>query len=186
VKNHDTNVVVSSSHLLSDIRILIETSRQRVANGINTELSLLYWSVGNRINDDVLENERAEYGKHVLSTLSKELTSEFGKGWSEQQLKQCIWFAKIYPEKQISYTLCNQLSWSHIRLILPMTDTLKRDFYIEMCKAERWSVRVLSDRINSILYERTALSKKPKKNIKKELTLLKNEGKLTPDLMKLT
>jgi len=172
-----------AASLLSDIRALIESSRQRVAVGVNAELSFLYWSVGKRINEEILGNERAEYGKQVLASLALQLTGEYGKGWSEQQLKQCVWFAKVYPEKQIGYTLCNQLNWSHIRLILPVADPLKRDFYIEMCKVERWSVRTLRERIGSMLYERTALSKKPEQTIKNDLALLKNEGKMTPDLV---
>jgi predicted nuclease of restriction endonuclease-like (RecB) superfamily len=168
---------------LSDIRELIDTSRQRVAVGVNTELSLLYWNVGKRINDEILGNARADYGKQIVASLARQLTEDYGKGWSLQQLKQCVWFAKTYPEKQIGYTLCNQLSWSHIRLTLPMTDPLKRDFYIEMCKHERWSVRTLDERIGSMLYERTALSKKPEQTIQNDLALLKDKGKLTPDLV---
>ena len=176
-------VSASSSSLLSDIRTLIESTRQRVAIGINAELSLLYWNVGKRINEEILSNERAEYGKQIIASLSRQLTKEYGTGWGLQQLKQCVWFAKTYPEEQIGYTLCNQLSWSHIRLILPINDPLKRDFYIEMCKAEHWSVRTLHERMDSMLYERTAQSKKPKKTIENDIVLLKNEGKMTPDLV---
>jgi len=190
VKNENTaqiklseNVSDTPPLLLSDIRSLIETSRQRVAIGVNAELSFLYWSVGKRINEEILGNERAEYGKQILSTLCNQLTAEFGRGWSREQLKQCVWFAKTYPEEQISYTLCNQLSWSHIRLILPISDNLKRDFYIEMCKIEHWSVRVLRERIDKMLYERTALSKKPEQTIKNDISLLKNEKKFTPDMV---
>ena len=176
-------VSLSSSPLLSDIRTLIETSRQRVAVGINAELSFLYWSVGKRINKDILGDKRAEYGEQILSTLWRELTAEYGKGWSEQHLRHCVKFAAVFPfEKKVS-TLWRQLSWSHIKSILYITDSLKRDFYIEMCKMEHWSVRVLRERIDSMLYERTVLSKKPEKTIKNDLALLKNEGKMTPDLV---
>ena len=76
-----------------------------------------------------------------------------------------------------------QLTWTHIKAILYIDDELKRTFYIEMCKIERWSTRVLEERINSMLYERTAISKKPEETIKHDLELLKNEQKLTPDLV---
>ncbi len=99
-----------------------------------------------------------------------------------QQLKQCAWFARAFPDKEKGYTLCNQLSWSHIRFIIPMDNPLQRDFYIEMCKLERWSVRVLQDRIDSMLYERTAISKKPKKTIANELRALRNKERMSPDL----
>ncbi|MCL2138001.1 MAG: PDDEXK nuclease domain-containing protein [Treponema sp.] len=177
------DISLSPPLLLSDIRELIETSRQRVAIGINAELSFLYWSVGKRINKDILGDERAEYGKQILSTLWRELTNEYGKGWSEQHLRHCIKFAVIFPSEPIVASLMRQLSWSHIKTTLYITDSLKRDFYIEMCKAEHWSVRVLRERIDSMLYERTALSKKPEKTIKNDLALLKNEGKMTPDLV---
>ncbi|MDR2580121.1 MAG: YhcG family protein [Fibromonadaceae bacterium] len=85
--------------------------------------------------------------------------------------------------EQISYTLCNQLTWSHIRIVISIEDTLKRNFYIEMCKMEHWSVRTLRERIDSMLYERTAISKKPELTIKHDLSLLSKENKLTPDIV---
>jgi len=169
--------------LLSDIRALIESSRQRVAVGVNAELSFLYWSVGKRINEEILGDERAAYGRQIVHALCNQLTAEFGQGWGERQLWYCVKFAQAIPSKTILHTLCSELSWSHIRLILPVADPLKRDFYIEMCKAERWSVRTLQERIGSMLYERAALSKKPGQTIKNDLALLKNEGRLTPDLV---
>ena len=172
-----------STPLLSDIRGLIESSRQRVAVGVNAELSFLYWSVGKRINEEILGEERAEYGKQIVYTLCNQLTAEFGQGWGERQLWYCVKFAQAFPSKAILHTLCSELSWSHIRLLLPVDDPLKRDFYIEMCKLERWSVRTLQGRIGSMLYERTALSKKPEQTIQNDLALLKNEGTLTPDLV---
>jgi predicted nuclease of restriction endonuclease-like (RecB) superfamily len=168
--------------LLTDIRGLVESSRQRVAVGVNAELSLLYWSVGKRINDEILGNERAEYGKQIVVSLARQLTSEYGKGWSERQLIYCRQFAQSFPDQQIPHTLCAELSWSQIRLVLPIEDPLKRDFYIEMCKQERWSVRLLRERMDSMLYERTAISKKPEQTIKNELARLKNDGKMTPEL----
>ena len=169
--------------MLSEIRSLIESARQRVAVNVNAELSLLYWNVGKLINNDVLKNKRAEYGKQTIAILAKQLTKEYGRGWSEQQLKQCMWFAKIFTDRQIIYTLCNQLTWSHIRIIIPIEGSLKRNFYIEMCKMEHWSVRTLRERIDSMLYERTAISKKPESTIKQDLSRLSEENKLTPDMI---
>lgn len=169
--------------LLADVRSLIEQSRGRVAAAVNAELSLLYWHVGKRINEEVLGDERAEYGRHVLQNLSVALSKEYGKGWSVHQLKQCVWFARAIPDKDKSYTLCNQLSWSHIRLILPFETQVQRDFYIAMCKTEHWSVRTLRERIDSMLYERTAISKKPEETIANELKLLKDDGKMSPDIV---
>jgi len=91
--------------------------------------------------------------------------SEYGKGWSEKQLRHCIRFAEVFPEKEIVYTLCRELSWSHLRIVFFINDPLKRDFYIEMCKLEKWSVRTFRERVNLMMYERTAISKKPEETI---------------------
>jgi len=178
-----STVVVTDSSLFVEIRALIEASRRRVAVGINAELSMLYWHIGRRINVDVLGNERAEYGKKTVALLARQLTAEYGKGWSVQQLQQCMWFARAYPDQEIVYTLCKQLSWSQIRLIVPIEDNLKRDFYLEMCRIERWSVRVLRERIDSMLYERTAISKKPEETVKNDLARLGKSGEMTPELV---
>lgn len=92
-------------------------------------------------------------------------------------------FAETFTENEIVYTLCRQLSWSHIRLVMFIDDPLKREFYIEMCKLEKWSVRTFQERINSMLYERSAISKKPELTIQNDLELLKNEQKISPDLV---
>ncbi|MDD4017780.1 MAG: PDDEXK nuclease domain-containing protein [Kiritimatiellae bacterium] len=169
--------------LLTDIRDLIAICRQRVAAGVNAELSLLYWNVGKRINDEVLGNERAEYGKRVLGDLCARLVQEFGRGWGEKQVRRMMQFARAFPEKENVVSLIRQLSWTHLLVVIPMDDPLKRDFYIELCRLERWSVRTLRERIDAMLYERTAISKKPALTIKNDIDLLKNTGKMTPDMV---
>jgi len=126
---------------------------------------MLYWRVGNRIKTDILQNKRAEYGKEVIKQLADDLTKQYGKRWSEKQLWHYLRFEETFPDRKIVSTMWRQLSWSHIKLFLYIGDNLKREFYIEMTKLERWSVRVLDDRINSMLYKRTAISKKPKETI---------------------
>lgn len=169
--------------LVGEIREMINQSRQQVAVTVNSAMTMLYWQIGQRINEEVLQNQRAEYGKEIVATLSRQLELEYGKGWGEKQLRQCMKFAESFTNKVIVYTLCRQLSWSHIRLVMFMEDPLKRDFYIEMCKLAKWSVRVFQERINSMLYERTAISKKPQKVIEDEIALLKNNQCLTDDLV---
>ena len=169
--------------IATDIKTLIEQSRQNVALSVNAEITLLYWKVGKRINDEVLGNERAEYGKQIVSSLSSQLEAEYGKGWGEKQLRQCMQFASVFEDEQIVYALRRQLSWTHLRSIIYMEDPLKREFYIEMCKLEKWSSRQLQERIQSLLYERTAISKKPELTIQHDLEQLKNEQKLNPDLV---
>lgn len=170
-------------HLAIDIKQLIAQSREQVAVAVNSAISMLYWQIGKRINKDVLQNQRAEYGKEIVVSLSRQLTEEYGNGRGEKQLRQCMKFAETFTENEIVYTLCRQLSWSHIRLVMFIDDPLKREFYIEMCKLEKWSVRTFQERINSMLYERSAISKKPELTIQNDLELLKNEQKISPDLV---
>ncbi|MDR1756370.1 MAG: PDDEXK nuclease domain-containing protein [Culturomica sp.] len=177
------NKIPKDTHLFVDIKTLIEQSRQQVALAVNSAMTMLYWQVGNRIKTDILQNKRAEYGQEVMKQLSAKLTEQYGKGWSEKHLRHCLRSAEIFPDIETIYTLCRQLSWSHIRLLMYIDDELKREFYTEMAKLERWSFRVFQERINSMLYERTAISKKPEEMIKHNLELLKNEQKLTPDLV---
>lgn len=169
--------------LVKEISLYIEESKQQLAITVNATLSLLYWQIGKRINEEILQNQRAEYGKEIVFALSEQLTIDYGSGWSKRQLHHCIRFAEVFPDFEIVHTLCSQLSWSHLRLIIPMQDTLKRDFYIEMCKLEKWSTRRLQERIQSMLFERTAISKKPEQTIKNELALLNKEQKLSADLV---
>ena len=106
------------SDLYGEIRSLIDAARNRVAVSVNAELTMLYWNVGHRINEEVLGNKRAAYGKQVVEELSKRLVGEFGAGWSYRQLMFCTQFAIYFPEIEIVNTLCSQLSWSHIKVLL--------------------------------------------------------------------
>ena len=169
--------------LISDVKTLIISAKENVAISVNAALSMLYWNVGTRINETILNGKRADYGKQIILSLSKALVLEFGDGWGEKQLRQCMQFADTFPEISIVYTLCRQLSWSHLRLVVHIDDPLKREFYLEMCKLEKWSVRIFRSRIQSMLYERTAISKKPDETIKQELELLRNQHQITPDLV---
>ncbi|WP_031530887.1 PDDEXK nuclease domain-containing protein [Dyadobacter crusticola] len=169
--------------IANDIKQLIEQSRQNVAIAVNAEITLLYWNIGKRINQEILNFNRAEYGKQVIDTLSKQLTMEYGNGWSKRQLHHCLRIAEVFPEVEIVHALRTQLSWTHIRQIIAIDDELKRSFYIEICKLEKWSSRQLQERINSMLYERTAISKKPEITIANDLEVLKTEQKVSPDLV---
>ncbi len=168
--------------LVSEIKQLIEQSRNRVAVQVNSAATILYWNIGKRIRKEVLKGQRAEYGKRILSELGKELTATFGRGWGEQQLRHCIRCAEVFTDERILYTLCTELSWSHIRQLMFIDDTLKRDFYTEMCRMEHWSVRQLGERIDSMLYERTAISRKPDETIAHDIELLRSEKQLTTDM----
>lgn len=169
--------------LLSDVRGLILAARGHVAQTANAALTLLYWHIGNRIRLDVLKEKRAEYGKRILQTLSAKLVHEFGRGYSERNLEQMIRFAEVFPDLPIPQTLSAKLSWSHFVAIIRLPDSLQRDFYAEMCRIEGWSTRELEQKIGSMLFERTAISKKPEKLIRQELKALRHDDRLTPDLV---
>lgn len=169
--------------LFKDIRSLIEEARSTVAATVNAGLTMLYWKVGKRIYQEILQGDRAEYGAQIVSSLGRQLSIEYGNGFTEKNLRRMIQFAEIYHDKKIVVSLIRQLSWTHFIAIIPLKDSLQRDFYAEMCRIERWSVRTLRNKIDSMLYERTALSKKPEKLIKQELAALREEDKLTPDLV---
>lgn len=169
--------------LLTDVRELILSARQSVARGVNAALVALYWRVGQRIHTEILRQKRAEYGLEIVVTLSQQLTAEFGNGFSRFNLSRMIQFAEAFPEERIVATLSQQLGWSHFIALLPLKKHLQRDFYAEMCRIERWSVRTLRKKIGGMLYERTALSKKPDKLAELELRKLREEDKLTPDLI---
>ena len=169
--------------LTTELRELILSARQTVARGVNSALVLLYWNVGQRLRTEVLKVERAEYGKEILSTVSKELVAEFGRGFSWPNLSRMMALAEAFPEQQIVATLSRELGWSHFVELLPLKKHLQRDFYAELCRLERWSVRLLRQKIGGMLYERTALSKKPAKLAAIELQQLREEDTLTPDLV---
>ena len=178
-----TKTIQISDTLFQDLRSLIVETRQDVARQVNSALVLLYWRVGQRIHQEILKEKRAEYGEEIVPTLSAQLVAEFGEGFSKRNLFRMIRFAEGFPAKQIVSTLSTQLGWSHFVEIIPLKDELQRDFYAEMCRIERWSVRTLRQKISGMLFERTALSKKPVELAKQELIKLREEDKLTPDLV---
>ena len=169
--------------LFSEVKQLIEEARQTVAVAVNATTTVLYWNIGERVNREVLGNKRAEYGKEVVKSLSRNLTEEYGKGWSEKQLRHCLRIAETFPNKEILYALSRQLSWTHFRTIMYLKEEIRREFYIEMAKLENWNTRTLNKKIDSMLFERTAISKKPDELIKHELKELREENKLSPDLV---
>ena len=154
-----------------------------VAIAVNSELVLLYWHVGNVVRKNIIQKKRASYGEQTIQNLSAQLTSRFGSGWSNRQLWNCVRTADTFSKDAIMHALRSQLSWTHIRLLIGMNNPLQRDFYLEMCRMERWSTRQLQERMDSMLYERTAISKKPAKLIKQELKKLKDGQSLSPDVV---
>lgn len=169
--------------LLAEVRGLILSAREQVARAVDSGLVALYWHIGRRVHQDILQEKRAEYGGEIVSALGRQLQTEFGRGFSEKSLRHMVRFAEVFPDEQIVSALRRQLGWTHFKSIIYLDDELKRDFYAEMCRIERWSTRTLEKKIGGMLYERTALSKKPDQLIRQELAALREEDKLTPDLV---
>lgn len=169
--------------LFSDVCGIIDNGRKRIAVYVNSEICLTKWHVGKRIKEDVLYNQRAEYGKQIVKNLAAKLTTKYGSGWSYESLKHCLRVAEIFSLEEIGYAVRTQFSWTHIRSLVSVTDPLARQFYMEMCRLEHWDTRTLDAKIDSQLYERTAISRKPEDVIKKELDNLKDDNILNPDLV---
>ena len=173
----------NDEQLFADVRGLIEAARQRVALSVNAELTLLYWQVGRQVRRTVLAGERADYGKEVVARLAERLGKVYGRGWSEQQLWHCLRLAETFPDEAILSAVRRELSWTHIKTLMYLDDPLKRDFYTELSRLGRWSSRQLRKRINSMLYERSALSKQPEPLIKQELAQLRDGGKVSAEML---
>lgn len=177
------NLTLLHMDLVTELRQLIDSARRRAAVAVNAELTLLYWHVGERIHREILGGQRAGYGDEVVAALARQLSAEYGRGWSARQLRLCIRFAQAYPEVQIVHTLCAKLSWSHLRLLAALDDAIQRDFYTGLCQLENWSVRQLQERMQSMLFERTAISRQPEETIAHELQVLRQEQVVNPALL---
>lgn len=162
---------------------MIEAARRQVARSANTMLTTLHWQLGARIREEILEERRAEYGAEVLGLLGRDLEARYGRGFGEKNLRRMVQFAEAFPDPTILVSLIRELTWTHFVALIPVHDPLKRDFYAELCRAERWSVRTLRQKIDSMLYERTALSKKPEALIRRELAELRERDTVTPELV---
>lgn len=174
---------MESDALVREIRRMIEEARSTVAMTVNSGMTMLYWQIGRRMQQEILQGKRAEYGEQIVSTVSRQLEIEYGPGFSAKNLRHMIRFAEVFPDETIASTLWRQLSWSHFKEFIYQKDDLQRDFYAEMCRIERWSVRTLRQKINSMLYERTAISRKPEEVVRYEIDSLRHENQLTPDLV---
>ena len=145
-----------NSSMILEIRELLETTRKNVAQQVNTQMLTTYWNIGRIIVEYEQQNQlRAEYGKQTLRELSKELTREFGKGFSVSNIQ---FMRRFYQSYSIQQTVSVKLSWSHYCELLSITDENKRSFYEKEAVNSGWSVRELKRQIDSSLYERLLLS----------------------------
>ena len=163
--------------------MLIEGARARVAQAINSELVQLYWQVGYRLHTEVVGKNRATYGSQVVETVAKALSAEFGRGFGKRSLYRMMRFAEVFPDPEIVSALRSQLTWTHLRELIAIDDPLKRQFYIELCRIERWSTRALKSKMDGMLYERTAIARRPAKVVEQTLVALHDKQHMSPDLV---
>lgn len=168
--------------LFSEIVKLIDDSKSRTISQINTNLTLTYWHIGKNISIHVLQNNRADYGKQILQSLSKKLTELYGNGYSERSLARMIKFYDFFPEN-ILPTLLAKLSWSHFIELFSIKNEVEREFYATICYNEHWSVRTLKERINSMLFERTSISNQSDKTIKNDLEKLRDKKEMSLNIV---
>lgn len=178
-----TEISIASEELVGSIRPLIEQVKSRVAQSVNSELVILYWQIGKRIREEISARKIAGQEKGVVDLLSETLTADYGRGFSRRNLFHMIRLADTLEEERIVQTLSAQLSWSHFIEIIYLKGPLQRQFYAELARVERWSVRTLRRKIQGMLYERTAISRKPEELARQELEALQDEDRLTPDLV---
>lgn len=169
--------------LVSDIDALIREARAGLAASVNSALTMLYWRIGRRIGADVLQGQRAGYGEQVIATLARQLESQHGRGFTAKNLRHMLRFGEVFDDEAIVCAVSRQLSWTHLRTLVYIADPLKRDFYLAMCRTEGWSTRTLRNRLDSMLFERTALSRQPDELLASELAALRRDAIVTPELV---
>jgi predicted nuclease of restriction endonuclease-like (RecB) superfamily len=170
-------------NLTRDVISLIDEAKRQFARQVNASAVSLYWSIGQRINKEILKLGRAEYGEQIIKNLAQHLMALHGRGYGHRNLHRMLQFARYYPDRKIVSSLMTQLGWTHFIYLLTIDDPVKRDFYAEMCRIEGWRTRDLIKKMQSMLYERTALSKKPEAIILKEIEKLRHTGEVTADVV---
>jgi hypothetical protein len=142
----------SNNHFYQDIKSILQTARDNAYKSVNFIMVEAYWNVGKKIVEVEQHGEtKAKYGSNLIGELSKQLTADFGAGFTPQNLRNMRQFYNYFP---IRHTLCSELSWSHYRLIMRIENEKARDYYIQETIASNWSVRALERQINSLYYER--------------------------------
>lgn len=168
--------------LLNDIRQLIDSAKARIAVKVNQEMTVLYWSIGRRIQEDILKSERAEYGEQIVATLSRQLIGEYGKGFDRSNILRMIQFYKCFHNFNFLQTLSTKLTWSHFLSLLTVNDQNSIEFYAYMAIEANWSVRELRSNIHKMLFERTKAAGVDS-DLKNKLIALKEGQELSPDLV---
>ncbi len=180
----ETALIVARSQILFEkISGYIEQAKRNIATVFNQELLLLYWRTGSTISEEILNGSRGKYGDEIVATVSRQLKNTYGSGFSRSAVFRMIQFAELYPNFEQITQISHYLSWSHFVELLTIKDSLQRDFYLQLALIEKWSVRTLRSQMQKMLFERTALSKRPDDTIAQALATLSAGGDLSPDLV---
>jgi predicted nuclease of restriction endonuclease-like (RecB) superfamily len=183
--NQSSSVTADVTELCVEITQLIDLAKNNIIRQANSELTLVYWHIGSKIKKKIVEKlevEQNTYGEKIVDSLSRELSNRHPKGFSSTNLFHCLRFYETYPDQEKVYSLSRVLYWTHFRTLIYIADSLERSFYEELCAHENWSTRILKKKLSGMLYQRTALSKKPENVIEKELKQLREEGEMSKDL----
>jgi len=154
----EIKIQTSEQQLLNDLSQLIEQSKQFVIVQANSVMTMLFWNVGKRINENILQNKRADYGKRIVVTLSRQLTEKYGKNFEAKNLRRMMQFAEQFPNLEIVAPLARQLSWSHFQILIPLKDPKARLFYASEAVERRWGKRELRQSIERKEYERSEIA----------------------------
>ncbi len=149
---------VDATLLFKELALLIDQSKQQLAAAVNNTLTMLFWHIGEKINTHVLQHKRAEYGKQIVVTLSRQLVKEYGNNFEEKNLRRMMQFAGQFTDIEIVVTLSRQLSWSHFLVLLPIKSLEAKRFYADTCAKERWGVRELREQIENKIFERRTMA----------------------------
>src|SRR6056297_1452666 len=158
MKQNNLNPENKQNSLFSELSKLIEQSRRQVINAANSTLITLYWQVGKRINDHVLQKKRAGYGKEIVSTVSTQLKEKYGKSFEERNLRRMMQFAEQFTELKTVADLAQHLSWSHFVELLPLKSMDAKLFYAKVSSLQGLGIRELRKKIATKTFERTEIS----------------------------
>lgn len=156
--NKNKHILQSENLLFNELSNLIEQSKTQVISYANSTLTTLFWQVGKKINEHILQNKRADYGKEIVSTLSTQLKIKYGKNFEERNLRRMMQFAEQFPDIEIVGSLARHLSWSHFVELLPLKKSEAKLFYASQAAEHGWSIRELRNKIATKTFERTEIA----------------------------
>ncbi len=158
MKKNLQNSSLDHPTLLTDISELIENSKRQVAVAVNSSLTLLFWQIGKRINDEILQNQRADYGKQIVGTLANDLEAKYGRNFNEKNVRRMIRFAQEFPDLNILPPLVAKLSWSHFLELFPLKSMESKLYYAQNSIEQNWGKRELRNQIAKKSFERTEIA----------------------------